>query len=140
MMGLSEKISALSPEKRLLFELMLRQRRGGEAGTEPSDPRQEHSAAEAFSFVSPEDRSKLPAGLEDAYPLASMQLGMLYHMDLTRDEEIPAYHNIFLFDLSFPVVIRALQAALQEVAARHPIFRSSFDLQSFREPLQLVHE
>jgi len=32
-----------------------------------------------------------------------------------------------------------LRTALQQLVSRHPVLRTSFDLTSFSEPLQLVH-
>ncbi|MGC5016896.1 phosphopantetheine-binding protein, partial [Streptosporangium sp. DT93] len=37
---------------------------------------------EPFSLLSPEDRERLPEGLADAYPMAELQVGMVYEMEL----------------------------------------------------------
>ncbi|MEM7582121.1 MAG: amino acid adenylation domain-containing protein [Acidobacteriota bacterium] len=95
-------------------------------------------ASGPFSLVSPEDRSQLPAGLEDAYPLTRMQRGMLYHMEL--DPTSPAYHNISSFHLRGRFNAEAFRRALGHVMKRHAVLRTSFEMTAFSEPLQLVHE
>jgi amino acid adenylation domain-containing protein len=94
--------------------------------------------AEPLSMISEEDRLKLPEDIEDAYPLATMQAGMLYHMELTPDS--PAYHNVNSWHLRVPFDYRALQDSVQAVVDRHAALRTSFDLTSYSRPLQLVHQ
>ena len=130
MSELQHRIDRLSPEKRRLLEL-LRASRGGEAGSAATQG--------AFSLVSDVDRATLPPGLEDAYPLASMQLGMLYHMNLTRDDPVPAYHNVFQYRVDRAIDVGVLRRALERVIARHAVLRTSFDLTHYSQPLQLVH-
>jgi amino acid adenylation domain-containing protein/non-ribosomal peptide synthase protein (TIGR01720 family) len=93
--------------------------------------------AEPFSMISPEDRAKLPPDIEDAYPLTMLQAGMLYHMVLMPDA--PDYHNVDSFYYRGVFDLECFRAAVQQVVARHPILRTSFDLSSYSEPLQLVH-
>ncbi|MEU8180867.1 amino acid adenylation domain-containing protein [Micromonospora sp. NPDC049047] len=80
---------------------------------------------------------RLPASLEDAYPLTRLQLGMLFHAEYSPDEA--RYHNIARFRLDRPLDEPRLRAALQALLARHPALRTSFDLAGFDEPMQLVH-
>ncbi|MEU4836567.1 condensation domain-containing protein, partial [Streptosporangium sp. NPDC023615] len=76
--------------------------------------------------------------IEDAYPLAALQAGMLYHSELEPDS--PTYHDLMTVTLRGALHVRALTGALAQVAARHPVLRTSFDLTGFSEPLQLVHD
>ena len=92
---------------------------------------------EPFSLLDPEDRAALPDGLVDAYPLSALQAGMVYHMQL--DPENLPYHNVNSFHLRAPYDPELFDRAVQDVVARHPILRTSFDLLNFSEPLQLVH-
>ena len=92
---------------------------------------------EPFSMISVEERERLPEDVVDAYPLTKLQAGMLYHMELTHDA--PVYHNVSSWHLRAHYDRDALQEAVNRVVTRHPILRTSFDLVSFREPLQLVH-
>ena len=46
-----------------------------------------------WSCSSEEDRAKLPADVEDAYPLAELQAGMLFHSVLSPQTAV--YHDVF---------------------------------------------
>jgi amino acid adenylation domain-containing protein len=91
-----------------------------------------------FSLLTPQDRQRLPATVEDAYPLATLQAGMLFHSQWNTDTA--TYHDVFSFHLQLPYDVAAFTQALQRLVARHPILRTSFDLGSYSEPLQLVHQ
>ncbi len=99
--------------------------------------RPKHSRSEPFSLVSDDDRGLLPADIEDAYPLSFLQRGMLFHSDLNR--QLALYHVIFSCRILGQLDLLSLQTALQQVVLRHPVLRTSFDLHSYSEPLQLVH-
>ncbi|HYG64425.1 MAG TPA: condensation domain-containing protein, partial [Thermoanaerobaculia bacterium] len=131
MSDLAARISALSPEKQRLLARIRQDQKG-----ETARPK---TLTEPFSLVSPADRERLPPGLEDAYPLSMVQLGMLFHMQLTPDAPTPTYHNVNSFNLRVPFDAAALEEAAQILVARHPILRTSFDLTGYSEPLQLVH-
>ncbi|MFC4590805.1 amino acid adenylation domain-containing protein [Sphaerisporangium corydalis] len=75
--------------------------------------------------------------LEDAYPLAALQAGMLYHS--AYEPDAPTYHDLTTITLRGRFDHAAFAAALAEVTARHPVLRTSFDLTGFSEPVQLVH-
>jgi amino acid adenylation domain-containing protein len=91
----------------------------------------------AFGLLAEADRLKLPAGLDDAYPLTMMQAGMLFHSEYSPGSSV--YHNVTSFLLRVPFEQRSLETALRELMTRHPVLRTSFDLVSYSEPLQLVH-
>jgi amino acid adenylation domain-containing protein/non-ribosomal peptide synthase protein (TIGR01720 family) len=90
-----------------------------------------------FDLITPEDKANVPAEIEDAYPLSLMQRGMLFHSELNPHDAI--YQVVISFQMRTRLDRTALEAALQQAAARHPILRTSFDLQHYSEPLQLVH-
>ncbi|MEM1394343.1 MAG: amino acid adenylation domain-containing protein, partial [Cyanobacteria bacterium P01_H01_bin.150] len=92
---------------------------------------------EPFTLLSEEDRKKLPNDLEDAYPLSQLQAGMLFHSVYSPDTAI--FHNVTSLHLKAPFDSQKLQIAIQELAAFHPILRTSFDLENYSEPIQLVH-
>src|SRR5262249_35433974 len=77
-----------------------------------------------FSLLAPEDRLKLPAGLEDAYPVAKMQAGMIFHSEFSPETAV--YHDIATYHLKAPLKLEALQATVQELVNRHPVLRTSF--------------
>ena len=90
-----------------------------------------------FTLVAKGDRNRLPAGLLDAYPMAELQVGMVFEME--RDPERLPYHNVHSLVVTAPFDEDKFRAAVARVVERHPILRTSFDLTSYREPLQLVH-
>ncbi|PYS20676.1 MAG: hypothetical protein DMF72_20290 [Acidobacteria bacterium] len=92
---------------------------------------------EPFSLITTEDYQKLPADVEDAYPLAQMQAGMLYHMAYLPDQMV--YHNVYSYQVRARFDLPAIQKSFQRAVDQHPILRTSFDLTSYSEPLQLVH-
>ena len=92
----------------------------------------------AFGMISEEDRRKMPAGVEDAYPLTLMQAGMLFQSELQQADAL--YHAVNSFHLKVPFNQEALQTALQQFASLYTVMRTSFDLVNFSEPLQLVHQ
>jgi amino acid adenylation domain-containing protein len=92
----------------------------------------------AFALIaSVDDLARMPEDVEDAFPLATLQLGMLYHSDLGDGGS--AYHDVFTYRLRAEFDLKALSRVLEAISARHPILRTSFDLSTYSEPLQLVH-
>ncbi|WP_344951776.1 condensation domain-containing protein, partial [Sphaerisporangium flaviroseum] len=104
-------------------------RHATDAGREP--------AREPFSLVSAEDRERLPEGLVDAYPMAELQVGMVYEMELDPDRR--PYHNVHSLRITGPFDETRFQDAVTRVVDRHPILRTSFDLSGYTQPMQLVH-
>ncbi|MFP2956444.1 amino acid adenylation domain-containing protein [Myxococcus sp. 1LA] len=92
---------------------------------------------EPFSLVSEADRQRLPADVEDAYPLAALQSGMLFESAL--DASAGIYHDMFSFHVEMALNESLLHQAFRELFARHAILRTSFHLDGFEEPLQWVH-
>ncbi|HVG20491.1 MAG TPA: amino acid adenylation domain-containing protein, partial [Blastocatellia bacterium] len=91
--------------------------------------------SQPFGLISEEGRGKLPDYVEDAYPLSQLQAGMVFHSEYSPDyiTYVGSIH------LRFPLDVEKLQAALDEMARRHEMLRTSFDMANFSEPLQLVH-
>ncbi|HEV3076512.1 MAG TPA: amino acid adenylation domain-containing protein [Thermoanaerobaculia bacterium] len=97
-------------------------------------------ADQAFGLLAQADRDKLRAfaeDVEDAYPIAALQLGMLFHSGFSPASA--AYHNVVSARLRMPFDAGAWRAALRELASRHPVLRTSFHPAGFGEPLQWVH-
>ncbi|BAZ30183.1 amino acid adenylation domain-containing protein [Cylindrospermum sp. NIES-4074] len=90
-----------------------------------------------FSLISSEDKQQLPADIEDAYPLAQLQMGMIFHSEY--NQENATYLDIFSFHLQAPLNVEVLQVAIQKLVSNHPILRTSIRLAGFSQPLQLVH-
>ena len=91
-----------------------------------------------FDLVSESDKARMPAGVVDAYPLSMLQGGMLFHIALSPETAV--YHNVNSWHLRATFDREYFMAAVARAVARHPILRTSFDLTSYSEPLQLVHE
>ncbi|MDR0268868.1 MAG: amino acid adenylation domain-containing protein [Paenibacillus sp.] len=90
-----------------------------------------------FQLVNESDRRQIGAEIEDAWPLAALQSGMIYHSML--HEESPVYHDIFAYDIEAPVQVELIIKALRAVVANRPQLRSAFDLEGFSKPLQLIY-
>jgi amino acid adenylation domain-containing protein len=88
------------------------------------------------TLLSERDHAALPEGVEDAYGLSMLQLGMIYHNELSSG----AYHDLLSLHLHMPQWdLARFRIVLDALARKHPILRTSFDLHSYSEPLQLVH-
>jgi amino acid adenylation domain-containing protein len=88
-----------------------------------------------FSMISLEDRGKMPADIEDAYPISQLQAGMLFHSEYSADYSI----YVSSLRLRLPFNAEKMQSAIDQMAARHEMLRTSFDGDTFSRPLQLVH-
>ncbi|HEV8543864.1 MAG TPA: amino acid adenylation domain-containing protein, partial [Verrucomicrobiae bacterium] len=91
-----------------------------------------------FALISEKDRAKIPGGVIDAYPIGRLQHGMIFHSDL--DKESAIFHDVFSFRLKLPYNRETFRQAIERLTDRHSIFRTSFHLEGFAEPLQLVHQ
>jgi nonribosomal peptide synthetase protein BlmX len=90
-----------------------------------------------FDLVSAEDRARMPADVNDAYPLNLLQEGMIYHRAFAAKSAV--YHAMLSLLLDAPFDLPALRDVIQQLVNRHPLLRTSFDLKTFSIPLQLVH-
>jgi amino acid adenylation domain-containing protein len=88
-----------------------------------------------FGLISQADQEKLPAAVVDAYPLARLQEGLVFHSAFSPDYEtyVMGFHFGGTFDQP------AMRAALDRLSAWHPLLRTSFDFTTFSESMQLVH-
>lgn len=96
------------------------------------------SQAQPFDLLRPQDRSRLPSGLVDAYPLSAMQGGMIYHAEMASDSSV--YRVVTSLHIATRFDQTLLRNAIDATVQRHPVLRTRFDLSTFSEPLQLVQE
>lgn len=82
--------------------------------------------------------SNISQQIEDAYPLSTLQAGMLFHSEYSPETAV--YHDIFSYGLVGPYDANKLEEAVIELVANHPLLRTSFNLSDFSEPLQLVNK
>jgi amino acid adenylation domain-containing protein/thioester reductase-like protein len=75
--------------------------------------------------------------IQDIYPLAPLQEGMLFHhlLDVNRGD---TYILTFVLSISSQDRLKALTAALQAVIARHDILRTSLLWEGLPRPVQVV--
>ena len=92
----------------------------------------------SFSLVPEHERALLPDGLADAYPMAELQLGMIYEMERDRDRNV--YHIVKTLQVTGRFDEACFREAVDRIVARHPVLRTSFDLTGLSEPMQLVHD
>ncbi|MEW2523795.1 condensation domain-containing protein [Streptomyces sp. NPDC047071] len=107
------------------------------AATDGADP-QEAAAAPAHpveSLVEPEDRAALPAGALDALPASALQTGLIFQCEMAEDPSL--YHDLIGLRVTAPYDEDLFRSALRELMDRHPALRSSFDLGSYSESLQV---
>ncbi len=98
----------------------------------------ETSELEPFSLVQNEEKSKLPAHLEDAYPLTILQSGMLFHSHYTPEHAI--YQDTFSYEIKGPWHATGFRLALNSLFQRHELLRTAFELEKHSEPLQYIYK
>ncbi|MDX0647511.1 amino acid adenylation domain-containing protein [Sinorhizobium medicae] len=97
----------------------------------------ETPATAPFGLISEEDRRHMPAEVEDAYPLNLLQEGMIYHRDFAPKSAV--YHAICSYHIRAHLDIALMRQVIHDLVARHPLLRTSFDLTTYSQPLQIVH-
>jgi hypothetical protein len=75
--------------------------------------------------------------VEDSYELAPMQQGMLF--DTLQAPRADVYCMLVAYTLRGPLNRAAFIEAWQQVVARHPILRTSFEWDEHSGPVQMVH-
>jgi amino acid adenylation domain-containing protein len=101
-------------------------------------PQQQEPARQAAPLLNEADRARLPAGIEDAYPVTLLQTGMVFHNQL--DADAAQYHDVFSYRLTLAAWSEpAMRAVLDALARKHPVLRTALDFRGYSEPLQLVH-
>ncbi len=88
-----------------------------------------------FALISDEWRARLPADVEDAYPLSSVQQSLVF-----LSETSPVY-EVYVTSLHLRGRFEAdcLRTCVQRALQRHPFLRASFDLVGFAEAIQRIH-
>ncbi|MFE4977252.1 amino acid adenylation domain-containing protein, partial [Kitasatospora sp. NPDC056651] len=92
-----------------------------------------------FALIGDEDRAALPADVVDAYPLSQVQAGMV--VETLVEAGRVAYHGFVAHRVrdERPFSAEALRRAVDLVASRHEVLRTSVHLGGYSQPLQLVH-
>jgi amino acid adenylation domain-containing protein/non-ribosomal peptide synthase protein (TIGR01720 family) len=92
--------------------------------------------AELDHFAALCDAAALPAGIDDAYPLAPIQEGMLFHALFEPDSSL--YFEQAHIALEGPLDIEALRSAWSTVLATHAVLRSVVRWEGLPAPAQFV--
>jgi amino acid adenylation domain-containing protein len=92
---------------------------------------------EPFSLISAEDRALLSDTVVDAYPMTALQVGMVLTGSSTG-ARLADYHSVSDAVVRAPFDATSLRRAVDRVVAGSEVLRTSFDLISFSEPMQLV--
>ncbi|MGM9517050.1 condensation domain-containing protein, partial [Roseateles sp. DB2] len=77
------------------------------------------------------------ANVQDIYPLAPLQSGMLFHHLLEKDSDVYLLRVALRFKKQSH--LSAYLTALQQVMNRHDVLRTSFHWSGLNDPVQLVH-
>jgi amino acid adenylation domain-containing protein len=86
--------------------------------------------------------SMIPAdpSIEDVYPVADIQLGMLYH-GLYGEKGSAVYHDQILHQVKYPNFDAArFDKAVSLMTQQHEILRTAFDLSDMEAPVQMVYK
>ncbi|MCX7923871.1 MAG: amino acid adenylation domain-containing protein [Clostridia bacterium] len=91
------------------------------------------------SILDDEKQAKqLPENYEDFYPLSQIQHGMVFYSKLRPDE--PIYHDQFIYTIKLEGFdCSRFFDAIEMLADRHPILRTSFITDRFNRAIQVVH-
>jgi tyrocidine synthetase-3 len=107
-------------------------------------PQASSKIMEPFSLCPDSDKTKLPSGIINAYPISKLQEGMIFHygsqVSSGNAETKGLYHNVSRISLDTSIDIAAFKTALARLVSRHDILHTSFHMQGFSIPLQLVHQ
>ncbi|HKT26641.1 amino acid adenylation domain-containing protein, partial [Dyella sp.] len=91
---------------------------------------------EAFAQLSEHERKRYDSRYEDAYPMSTLQAGMVFHTQLEQFGGV--YHDIIADHVRCPWDRPCFEQALASCIAEHPILRTGFSLDGERA-LQHVH-
>ncbi len=120
------------------------------ASAAKQEPANQHPPIDTFPSISPFevaagdiDRAAVEAelackgGIEDLYPLTSVQEGMLFHT--FTDPEAGLYVEEFRCRLQGTLNFDMFREAWRRLVARHPVLRSAFRWSRAGRPYQVVH-
>lgn len=102
----------------------------------PSEGHGPAGSAAPFSLLAPEDRTRIPEGVQDALPASALQTGMLYLCETSQDPLL--YHSMDGWEVAAPFDESSFRTALDALARRHPALRTAFDFGGLSVPAQLV--
>jgi amino acid adenylation domain-containing protein len=89
-----------------------------------------------YALIAAEDRLRLPADIQDAYPVPAIQMSYYFH------SEASIVYKAYLgtYRVRGPFHEEIFNEVFRRMVRRHEILRTSFDLSNYSIPLQLVHQ
>ena len=83
--------------------------------------------------------ARLPENIEDAYPLAPLQSGMLFHSIASPKSGVYVEQLLLRLDAS-DLSVNSLKLAWTRLITRHPVLRTAFVWENTKQPLQVVYK
>jgi tyrocidine synthetase-3 len=78
-------------------------------------------------------------GIEDIYPMSDIEKGLVFYY--LKSTAVVVYHDQFIYPLKYREFdIDLFKKAMELLAAKHQILRTSFNIEDFEEPIQIVHQ
>lgn len=108
------------------------------SSSEDDETQEEFKEIDNFELISKEDKAKMPEYIEDAYPMAMLQSGLVYQSTIMEGDN--NYHDIVSYTIRGQINVDLFKKAVEKLVETQPIFRTSYDLDNFSEYLQLVHK
>ncbi|MET7542965.1 condensation domain-containing protein [Streptomyces sp. NPDC005507] len=122
--------------KDLLFHPTVRELAGHLATSAPAAA--QAPAEEGAELLDAGDRVLVPDGVAAALPASALQVGIIYLCDTSGDPEL--YHSIIGWETVDSFDEQRFREALSELCDRHAALRTSFDLGTYSESVQLQWE
>ncbi|MFT6836335.1 MAG: non-ribosomal peptide synthetase component F/aryl carrier-like protein, partial [Francisellaceae bacterium] len=91
-----------------------------------------------FELISKEDKNKLPDEIIDAYPIATLQAGMLFHSQMETGSS-SVYHDVFNYRMQGKLIEKKFIKVWDLLAKSHSTLVTSFHFSKYSAPLQLVY-
>jgi amino acid adenylation domain-containing protein len=77
--------------------------------------------------------------IEDIYPMSDIEKGMIYYS--LKNPDTAMYHDQFVFQMEYQDFDPGIfQKAMELMVDKHEILRTSFHVEGYEEPLQMVHK
>ena len=119
------------PTVRELTEYLSSSAAGPLPGTAQSAP----GPADGDSLLAAGDLALVPTGVETALPASTLQVGIIYLCETSGDPEL--YRSVVGWETVAPFDEAVFRSALGRLCERHAALRTSFDLGTFSESVQL---
>jgi amino acid adenylation domain-containing protein len=90
-----------------------------------------------FDLLSPEERTHIPDGIVDAYPMSMLQAGLIFQSEIMHGNT--SYHDIVSYLIQGEMDPALFTEAVRILVRENPILRTSYQLRAHDRYLQYVH-